>query len=99
VKIELLFFEGCPNHRPAGDLVHSVLAELGLTADVNAIEVVTPEDVTRLRFLGSPTIRVDGQDIEEARRNDRNFAMSCRRYGDAGLPPRELLVRALKQRT
>lgn len=95
MKIDVLYFEGCPNHEPALDLVRAVVRELGVDAVLNEIEIRSPEDVTRLAFLGSPTIRVNGQDIEPARRGDENYAMSCRRYGDSGVPPRELLIESL----
>lgn len=95
MKIEVLYFEGCPHHAPALDLVRTVVDDLGVDAAVNEIEIKTPDDVSRLEFLGSPTIRVDGRDIEPSRRSDANYAMSCRRYGDAGVPSRQLLVDAL----
>ena len=97
MKIDVLYFEGCPHHEPALDLVRTVVNELGLSAELNEVEIKCPDDVDRLGFLGSPTIRVNGQDIEPSRRGDRNFAMSCRRYGDSGVPPRDLLDRALAE--
>lgn len=97
MKIDVLYFEGCPNHQPALDLVRTVVNDLGLRAELNEVEVKSPDDVDRFGFLGSPTIRVNGQDIEPSRRRDRNFAMSCRRYGDGGVPLRDLLERALSE--
>ena len=94
MKIEVLYFEGCPNHRPALDLVRAVVNDLGLNAEVNEVEIESVEDATRLEFLGSPTIRVNGRDIEPSRRGDASYALSCRRYGESGIPPRELLVGA-----
>jgi hypothetical protein len=98
VKIDVLYFSGCPHYEPALELVRAVVSDLGLTAEVNEVQIQSPDDVDRLGFLGSPTIHVDGQDIEPSRREDRNFSMSCRRYGDSGVPPREMLERALAER-
>lgn len=95
MEIDVLYFKGCPHHEPALDLVRTVVDDLGVDAVLNEIEVKTPDDVRRLAFLGSPSIRVNGQDIEPSRRDDDNYAMSCRRYGDTGVPSRELLVDAL----
>ena len=98
MQIDVLYFDGCPNHEPALDLVRAVLEELGVDAALNEVEIKSLDDVSRLEFLGSPTIRVDGLDIEPSRRNDVNYAMSCRRYGSSGVPPRELLIDALSGR-
>jgi len=96
--VEILFFEGCPNHPASVDLARAALRELGLEGSVREIEISTDEDARRHRFLGSPTIRVNGEDIEPAARNRSDYAMSCRMYGSSGLPPRELLLVALRQR-
>ena len=96
--IEVLYFEGCPNLEPTLTLAGEVLSQLGLSADVREIEVRTPEDAERLRFLGSPSVRVDGKDIEPGAESRREYALSCRIYGDSGLPPKELLVAALEAR-
>jgi hypothetical protein len=95
MNVDILFFEGCPNHEPALEFLHEVIADLGIDAVLNHVEVRTSDDVERLGFLGSPTIRVNGEDIEPERRGDTNFAMSCRRYGNTGVPSRALLEAAL----
>ena len=94
--IEVLYFAGCPNHEPTISLANEVLSELGLFAEIREVEVRTPEDAERLRFLGSPSVRVDGKDIEPGAESCREYALSCRIYGDSGLPPKALLVAALE---
>ena len=94
--IEVLYFEGCPNHESAVDLAREVLGELGLATEIQEIEVSSAEDAERLRFLGSPSIRVNGSDIEPGADERTEFALSCRVYGASGLPPRELIVAALE---
>ena len=98
MMIEVLYFEGCPNLEPTLSLANEVLSQLGLSADVREIEVRTPEDAKRLRFLGSPSVRVDGRDIEPGVESRREYALCCRLYGDRGHPPKELLVAALDTR-
>ncbi len=63
-KVEILYFEGCPNHRPAVECVHEVLRQEGLSAEVQELEVPDAEAAQRFRFLGSPSIRVNGVDVE-----------------------------------
>ena len=98
MMIEVLYFEGCPNLEPTLALANEALSQLGLSADVREIEVRTPEDAKRLRFLGSPSVRVDGKDIEPGVESRTEYALSCRLYGDRGHPPKKLLVAALDTR-
>lgn len=51
MKISVLYFEGCPNHAPTVKRARSLVAQYGLDAEVEEIEVTTPDDVERLRFL------------------------------------------------
>ncbi len=98
MTIEVLYFEGCPHLEPTLSLAHEVLGELGLDTEVREVEVRTPEDAERLRFLGSPSVRVDWKDIEPGAASRTEYALSCRLYGDSGFPPKELLVAALEAR-
>ena len=94
--IEILYFDGCPNHEPTLELAREVVAELGLEAEVRQVRVETPEEATERRFLGSPSVRVNGQDIEPEARGSEDFAFGCRLYGESGVPPKELLVDAIR---
>lgn len=69
--IELLWWDGCPSH-PA---VREQLAALGV--EVVELEIVTEEDAERERFVGSPTIRVDGVDLFPS---DEAPSLNCRIY-------------------
>ena len=95
MNIQVLYFEGCPNHEPTVSLVREVVAGLDLSAQVEEIEVTTQTDAERLRFLGSPTVQVNGVDMEPSARERTHYALSCRMYNGSGIPPRELLVAAL----
>ena len=97
--VEVLFFEGCPNHLPAVELAKEVVADVAPGARVEEIEVRDNEHAARVRFLGSPTIQVDSEDIEPDARSRTDYAMSCRMYGTSGLPPREMIVAALTEPT
>jgi hypothetical protein len=60
--IELLYFGGCPTYRHAEEDVRRALAETGVEAEVNLVEVNSDEEARRLAFPGSPTVRIDGRD-------------------------------------
>ena len=60
---ELLYFKGCPGYRKAERNLKDALARWGVRAEVLMVEIGDDEDARRLRFPGSPTIRVDGRDL------------------------------------
>jgi hypothetical protein len=84
--VELLYFEGCPNHHAARQLVERIAIEEGAVADVRLVEVSSPEEAVALRFLGSPTVRVNGHDVEPGADERDAFMLACRVYRtEAGL--------------
>jgi hypothetical protein len=86
-RVEIIFIRDCPNLPPAQALVERIAKELHVAPDLRLVEVADAHEAERLRFPGSPTIRVDGRDVEpEDPRGD--FAVACR-----ALPPREDRVR------
>lgn len=89
LEVQVLVTEGCPHGPPAIRLVEEVLGQLApeITAEVTV--VAGWEDVETLAFPGSPTIRVNGVDLEGPEVGPP--ALACRRYGTEGLPPQWLL--------
>ncbi len=63
-KVELLFWKECPSYPEALALLDQVLRERGVDAEIEVREVFTHEDAVELGFPGSPTIRVDGRDVD-----------------------------------
>ncbi len=94
--IEILFFAGCRNFGPAVELAERVVADLGVDAHIQQVEVDSADEAQRLRFLGSPSIHVNGQDIEPDAGGRTDFAVSCRLYGDSGIPASDLLESAVR---
>jgi mercuric ion transport protein len=100
MKIEVLYFDGCPNHRLTREQVKDGLRQENLAAEV--VEVNVPDQATALSlsFLGSPTVRVDGLDIEPSARLSKDFGLMCRTYSDGGkqvgVPPLDLISAALR---
>jgi hypothetical protein len=101
MKVEILYFSGCPNHVPAVDRVREVLALEGAPAELVEVEVKDAATAEQVSFLGSPSIRVDGQDVEPAARAVRAFGMMCRTYNDGGrrasVPPSEWIRAAVRE--
>ena len=79
-RVEILYFEGCPNHEPARMLVERLARQLRIEPEIRLVEVVDPDAAVELLFLGSPTVRVDGLDVEPGAGERRDFALSCRIY-------------------
>ncbi|MBV8830444.1 MAG: DUF2703 domain-containing protein [Acidobacteriaceae bacterium] len=96
MEIEVLYFSGCPNHVPAVDRLKAVLQAAGLPTDVSEIEVRDKSAAKRLQFFGSPTIRINGFDIESDSRNVKDTGFACRRY-PGGLPSEEMIRAALRE--
>lgn len=85
MKVEVLYFEGCPSYEAAVKTLEEVLYDEGLKAEVELVAVGTDEEAELLRFPGSPTIRVDGCDLFPAA-GWPTYALGCRTYiGDEGL--------------
>jgi hypothetical protein len=63
VKVEILYFDGCPSYGRAEKTLKGVLADEGIEAEVVPVAVNTDEEAGRLRFPGSPTFRVDERDL------------------------------------
>jgi hypothetical protein len=100
VKIEFLFWRECPSHPEARALLDEVIAARGLDVEVEEREVTTTEEAEQLTFPGSPTIRVDGRDVDPAGASARP-ALTCRIYYRpdgrvSPVPSREQLEEALR---
>jgi hypothetical protein len=80
VNVELLWWEGCPSTERAVAAVREALDDLGLAGvGVRMREVVTDDDARDVRFVGSPTILIDGEDLVPAAA-DEPIGLSCRVY-------------------
>ena len=77
--VELLFWEGCPSHREALSELRAAMAELGLDPETVVVrEVETGRQAETERFIGSPTIRIDGADVQDP--GDEPAGLTCRVY-------------------
>jgi hypothetical protein len=80
VELELLFWEGCPSHPQALADLRAALAELGLEGQAIAmLEITSESHAARERFIGSPTIRINGVDAIPTP-PDEPTGLTCRVY-------------------
>jgi hypothetical protein len=101
MRVQLLYFDGCPNWEVAGARLRDALVAVGIAELIEPVEVTSQEDAERLGFRGSPTVMVDGRDLfaEPADAADAGVGLVCRVYstpeGLSGAPTTEQLVDAL----
>ena len=100
--IEVLYVQDCPHYRETLALVERVRVALGIDADLHSTLVVDQAAADQARFPGSPTVRVDGHDVEPGSEPAHEYVVGCRLYRlehrFAGQPEerwvREALLRA-----
>jgi hypothetical protein len=79
-QVELLWWEGCPSSDQAHELVRRLMAQAGMDPQsLHSIEIDTDAAAERERFVGSPTIRVDGRDIQPPAEQEPP-GLTCRVY-------------------
>ncbi len=100
MKIELLVFDGCPNSEPTEKLIRETVSELGGDVKIEVVTIADNYDAVARRFLGSPSVRVNGKDLEIEEDSTTTYSMRCRIYrndeNQSGIPPKELLTRAIQ---
>ncbi len=105
MNISVLAFDGCPNAEPAIKLAHEAVRQTGVDAEIRRVEVQDEPEAVRHGFLGSPSIQIDGVDIETSRHGDPP-SFSCRVYRTpapdndepsrtTGVPPLSMLTDAI----
>jgi hypothetical protein len=78
--VELLWWDGCPSSAEAHELVRRAMEDAGLDPDaLRSTEIDTDDAAARESFVGSPTVRVDGRDIQPPEGGDAP-GLSCRVY-------------------
>ena len=98
MKVELLYFEGCPNAIDYLPELAALLESAGVHDPVDLVLIRDEQQAAEQRFIGSPTVRFDGVDVDPAAADRRDFALTCRLYhgplGITGRPPAEWILSA-----
>lgn len=93
----MLYVGGCPGYEQLLPSVRALAEQAGAEVVLRSIE--TPEAAEAERFLGSPTVRVDGRDVDPDAADRHNFGLNCRLYplaeGRAHMPPERWIHDAL----
>lgn len=99
MTVEVLYFDGCPNHEALVPHLERLLREAQLPVKIALRRVPDAEAARRSRFLGSPTVRVGGRDVEPGAEKRDDFGLKCRLYrtpsGLRGVPLDEWVLDAL----
>ena len=97
MEIELFYFDGCPAWQEALENMKTALKAEGLEAGIHPVLVSDDAESARMKFLGSPSFRVNGMDLWPEER--KRFILSCRVYptsqGLRGAPTVEMLRQKL----
>lgn len=78
--IEVLYVQDCPHHPGTLALVERVRAELDVDTELRTSLIVDQAAADRARFPGSPTVRVDGRDVEPGSGPATEYIVGCRLY-------------------
>ena len=99
--VDFLWFDGCPNHELARRLLSDVIEAIAPGTPVVEVDASDPAVAAAHRFPGSPTIRVDGRDIDPRYEDSGDYTPRCRVFWTAdglrGVPPRAWLEDALRR--
>ena len=99
MRVEVLYFDGCPNHESLLPHLRDLLATSGVSADIELVRVEDQDAADRARFLGSPTVRINDRDVEPGAGERDDFGLKCRLFatpdGLRGLPADEWILAAL----
>ena len=76
IEVNVLYTDGCAATPPTIELVKAIATEMGIHARVKAVLVESPEQAIQLRFLGSPTVQVNGLDIDPSARANSSYGFT-----------------------
>jgi alkylmercury lyase len=101
VRIDVLYFDGCPSHEAMLPRLRELLDQEGIDEEIVLRRVESIEAAEQERFLGSPTLRIDGRDVEPGAAERDDYGLKCRLYpGEqrmSGVPPDDWVLAALQR--
>lgn len=103
MTVELLYFDGCPSYEALLPKLRALLEREGVQEEIELRRIESVEAAESERFLGSPTVRVDGEDVDPGASERSDFGLKCRLYrsheATSGIPPQEWIAEALQRRS
>lgn len=101
MKVELLYFDGCPSYEALLPRLRELIDREGAEAEVELRRVESIDAAEDERFLGSPSVRIGGHDVDPGAHARSDFGLKCRLYrseeGTSGLPPERWITAALQR--
>lgn len=98
MTLEVLYFDDCPSYQQLMPVLRTLAGDHG--AQLTLRRIKDGGDAENTRFLGSPSVRVNGVDVEPGAQERTDFGMKCRLYrsrdGQSGLPPLHWIRHALE---
>jgi hypothetical protein len=97
--IELFYFDDCPSWKTTLQYINEILGEGGFDGEIRFQRIETNEEAARCQFPGSPTIKIDGQDLFPT--NQTQYALGCRVYqtpqGFKGTPTKSMIAEKIAE--
>ncbi|MGD8621216.1 MAG: hypothetical protein PVI81_05715 [Anaerolineales bacterium] len=97
MDIDFLYYEDCPSHDDALERLRKVLDAERIEARIHVTKVETEQQAQELKFVGSPTIRIEGRDIDTPP-EDAYYGLTCRAFrlenGRISPLPSETMIRS-----
>jgi hypothetical protein len=97
MKIEILYLDGCPNVTATVERLNHILQANSISAPITVTRVDDRITAQSVGFLGSPTVRINGIDVEPLSRSKTDFGLMCRRYDGSGVPSEAIIRRAIAE--
>ena len=99
-QFDMLYFDDCPSWKTAAALLEQVVERMDLAAGIDLVRVETDEEAQEQRFVGSPSIRLNGKDLFPV--DHDHYALGCRVYqtpeGMRGWPTEAMLIDSIRER-
>lgn len=101
MTIEFLYYPDCPSHERALEMLNQILHDEGVEAPVHIIRIETQQEAEAHRFIGSPSIRINHQDVDPNYPQGTPYRLACRLYvredgTTSPLPSAELIRQAVR---
>ena len=97
MKVEFLYFEGCPSYIKTLENLKEILSDEKIESELKLIKVESPSEAEFHGFQGSPSIRINGVDLEGKK---DGYSYNCRLYKIdgklTGIPGKEYILKRLK---
>ena len=101
MKIELFYFRNCPSYKQTIRDLGKILKEKKINVKVEMVEIKSEQEAKKVKFIGSPTLRINGKDIDSLAGLSKHYGMRCRIYFYKGKispsPPEEMIVKSLEE--